>query len=117
MLPIDTPDGTTVPVNAVARVVREEGPNMVLRENVQRRMVVSCNVAGRDLGSVIDDIRREVATQVTFPAGYRVEYGGQFESQQTASRRLVLLGVVAWPGCSRCSCWRSGARATRSSSW
>jgi CzcA family heavy metal efflux pump len=98
VLPIDTPDGTTVPVNTVASVVREESPNMVLRENVQRRMVVSCNVAGRDLGGVIGDIRREVGRQVTFPAGYRVEYGGQFESQQTASRRLVLLGAVALAG-------------------
>ena len=97
-LPIDTPDGTTVPVNTVARVVREESPNMVLRENVQRRIVVSCNVAGRDLGGVIDDIRREVASQVSFPSGYRVEYGGQFESQQSASRRLVLLGAVALAG-------------------
>jgi CzcA family heavy metal efflux pump len=98
MLPIDTPDGTTVPVSTVARVVREEGPNMVLRENVQRRIVVSCNVAGRDLGGVIADITREVGSQVSFPAGYRVEYGGQFESQQTASRRLVLLGGVALAG-------------------
>jgi len=98
MLPIDTPDGTTIPVSAVARVVREEGPNIVLRENVQRRIVVSCNVAGRDLGGVIADIRRDVASQVSFPAGYRVEYGGQFESQQSASRRLVLLGGVALAG-------------------
>ncbi len=97
-IPIDTPDGTTVPVNAVARVVREQSPNMVLRENVQRRMVVSCNVAGRDLGGVIDDIRNEIGRQVTFPAGYRVEYGGQFESQQAASQRLVLLGIVALAG-------------------
>lgn len=98
MLPIDTPDGTTVPVSTVARVVREEGPNMVLRENVQRRIVVSCNVAGRDLGGVIADIKREVGRQVSFPAGYRVEYGGQFESQQSASRRLFLLGGVALTG-------------------
>ena len=97
-IPIDTPDGTTVPVNAVARVVREQSPNMVLRENVQRRIVVSCNVAGRDLGGVIDDIRSEIGRQVTFPAGYRVEYGGQFESQQAASQRLVLLGIVALAG-------------------
>jgi Cu/Ag efflux pump CusA len=97
-LPIETPGGTTVPINAVARVVREEGPNMVLRENVQRRIVVSSNVAGRDLGGVIGDIRREVASRVSFPAGYRVEYGGQFESQQSASRRLMVLGVVALAG-------------------
>ena len=71
---------------------------MVLRENVQRRIVASCNVAGRDLGSVIDDIRTAVAQRVQFPAGYRVEYGGQFESQQTASQRLAILGGVAMCG-------------------
>jgi CzcA family heavy metal efflux pump len=97
-LPIDTPEGATVPISTVARVVQEEGPNMVLRENVQRRIVVSCNVAGRDLGGVIGDLRREILSRVSFPAGYRVEYGGQFESQQSASRRLMLLGVVALAG-------------------
>jgi CzcA family heavy metal efflux pump len=97
-LPIDTPDGTTVPVSSVARVVREESPNMVLRENVQRRIVVSCNVAGRDLGGVIGDIKREIGAQVSFPAGYRVEYGGQFDSQQAASRSLMLLGGFALAG-------------------
>ena len=66
---------------------------MILRENVQRRIVISRNVAGRDLGSVVDDIRAAVAQAVPMPAGYRVEYGGQFESQQSASRRLLVLGV------------------------
>ncbi len=97
-LPIETPDGSIVPISTVARVVEEEGPNMVLRENVQRRIVVSANVAGRDLGSVIADIRRAVASRVSFPAGYRVEYGGQFESQQSASQRLLMLGVLALVG-------------------
>ena len=70
---------------------------MVLRENVQRRIVISCNVAGRDLGSVIDDIRANIAQSAPMPAGYRVEYGGQFESQQSASQRLGILfvGVLA----------------------
>jgi Cu/Ag efflux pump CusA len=92
-LPIDTPNGGVVPVRVLADVRREEGPNMVLRENVQRRIVISCNVAGRDLGSVVDDIRAAVAQSVPMPAGYRVEYGGQFESQQSASRRLIVLGI------------------------
>jgi CzcA family heavy metal efflux pump len=98
MLPIETAAGSTVPISTVAAVVREEGPNMVLRENVGRRIVVSCNVAGRDLGGVIGDIRKEVGGRVSFPAGYRVEYGGQFESQQSASSRLMLLGFVALAG-------------------
>jgi CzcA family heavy metal efflux pump len=96
-LPIDTPTAGQVPIRLLADVRREEGPNMVLRENVQRRIVISSNVAGRDLGSVIDDIRANIAQSVPMPAGYRVEYGGQFENQQSASRRLGLLfiGVVA----------------------
>jgi hypothetical protein len=97
-LPIDTPNGGPVPVRLLADVRREEGPNMVLRENVQRRIVISCNVSGRDLGGVVDDIRAAVAQSVPMPAGYRVEYGGQFESQQTASRRLLILGIGAIAG-------------------
>jgi Cu/Ag efflux pump CusA len=96
-LPIDTPAAGQVPIRLLAEVRREEGPNMVLRENVQRRIVVSCNVSGRDLGSVIGDIQASLARAAPMPAGYRVEYGGQFESQQSASRRLGVLfvGVVA----------------------
>jgi CzcA family heavy metal efflux pump len=93
-LPIDTPSGALVPVRLLADVRREQGPNMVQRENVQRRIVVSSNVAGRDLGSVVEDIRAAVARAVPMPAGYRVEYGGQFESEQSASQRLLALGVL-----------------------
>jgi CzcA family heavy metal efflux pump len=96
-LPIDTPLGGQVPIRLLADVRREEGPNMILRENVQRRIVISCNVAGRDLGGVVGDIRTAVAQSVPMPAGYHVEYGGQFESQQSASRRLMVLsaGIIA----------------------
>jgi CzcA family heavy metal efflux pump len=96
-LPIDTPGGGPLPIRLLADVRREEGPNMILRENVQRRIVISCNVSGRDLGSVVRDIQTSVGQAVPMPAGYRVEYGGQFESQQSASRRLAVLfvGVVA----------------------
>ncbi len=93
-LPVDTPCGAAVPVRMLADVRREQGPNMVLRENVQRRIVVSCNVAGRDLGSVVSDIRAAVAAAVPMPAGYRVEYGGQFESEESASQRLMALGLL-----------------------
>jgi CzcA family heavy metal efflux pump len=93
-LPIDTPSGHTVPVRVLADVRRETGPNMILRENVQRRIVVSSNVAGRDLGSVVSDIRTAVSAAVPMPDGYRVDYGGQFESQQSASRRLLALGAL-----------------------
>jgi CzcA family heavy metal efflux pump len=97
-LPIDTPVGATVPVRLVADVRRETGSNMVLRENVQRRLVVQANVAGRDLGSVVADIQDAVDAGVALPAGYRIEYGGQFESQQSASSRLLALGLVAVAG-------------------
>ena len=93
-LPVDTPGGALIPVRLLADVVREEGPNMILRENVQRRIVISCNVAGRDLGSVVNDIRTSVVESLPMPAGYRVEYGGQFESEESASQRLLVLGGV-----------------------
>jgi Cu/Ag efflux pump CusA len=97
-LPIETPTGATVPIRLVAEVRREEGPNMVLRENAQRRIVISSNVAGRDLGSVVNDIRQRVSQAVSMPAGYRVEYGGQFESEQSASQRLLALSLLAIAG-------------------
>src|SRR6476469_4256964 len=97
-LPIESPTGVIVPIRVLAEVRREEGPNMVLRENVQRRIVISCNVAGRDLGSVVNDIRQAVSETVPMPAGYRVEFGGQFESEQSASQRLLALSVLAIAG-------------------
>ncbi len=97
-LPVDTPTGAVVPVRVLAEVRREQGPNMVLRENVQRRIVISCNVAGRDLGGVVDDIQAAVAQAVPMPMGYRVEYGGQFESEEAASQRLMGLGVLVIAG-------------------
>jgi CzcA family heavy metal efflux pump len=97
-LPIDTPNGGPIPIRLLADVRREMGSNMVLRENVQRRIVISSNVAGRDLGSVVEDMRSAVSREVPMPAGYRVEYGGQFESEQSASQRLLLLGVAVIAG-------------------
>jgi CzcA family heavy metal efflux pump len=97
-LPIDTPAGEPVPIRLLAEVRREEGANMILRENVQRRIVISCNVSGRDLGSVVREIQSTIAQAVPMPGGYRVEYGGQFESQQSASRRLGVLFVAVLAG-------------------
>ena len=97
-LPIGTPTGETIPIRVVADVRREMGANMILRENVQRRIVVSSNVAGRDLGSVVEDIRAAISEQVPMPDGYRIEYGGQFESQQRARERLLILGAAAVAG-------------------
>ncbi len=92
--PVATPSGAQVPLSALAEVRRDRGPNLVSRENVQRKIVVMANVAGRDLGGVVDDIRRRVAETVALPEGYYVEYGGQFESAQEATRTLVAVGTV-----------------------
>ncbi|MEA3274893.1 MAG: efflux RND transporter permease subunit [Pseudomonadota bacterium] len=90
---ITTPAGARLPLHALAEVRRDRGPNTVSRENVQRKIVVSANVAGRDLRSVVDDIRSRIGNKVTLPAGYRIEYGGQFESAAQATRTLLVLGA------------------------
>ena len=94
---IEAADRTQVPLSAVATIERDRGPNFIMRENVQRRIVVQCNVSGRDLRSVVDDVQQRVASAVKLPQGYHVEYGGQFESEAQASRQLLLLslGVIA----------------------
>ncbi|MDO4930557.1 MAG: efflux RND transporter permease subunit [Bacteroidales bacterium] len=92
---IDTGDGRQVPLDDVADIVSTTGPNTINRENAQRKIVVSANVAGRDLRSVVNDIRRTVQQKVELPQGYHIEYGGQFESEQSASRTLLLLSFVS----------------------
>jgi CzcA family heavy metal efflux pump len=96
--PIDTPAGVKVPIGQVAEVRVDQGPNTINRENVQRRIIVQANVAGRDLGSVISDVRRAISTKVALPQGYFVQYGGQFEAQEKASRQITLLSFVAIAG-------------------
>lgn len=95
---IDMPGGERVPLGSLARIVEDRGPNFVGRENLQRRIVVTANVQGRDLGNVVGDIRERVAGRVSLPSGYRVEYGGQFEAEEAASRLLFGLGLVAVVG-------------------
>ncbi len=90
---IQTPDRRQIPLSAVATIQRDRGPNFVMRENVQRRIVVQSNVTGRDLRSVVNDIQARVGQYVTMPPGYHVEYGGQFESEAQASRQLLWLSV------------------------
>jgi len=91
----DTPVGPKVPLSQLAEVVYEKGPNIISRENVQRKIVVQANVSGRDLRSVIDDIRARLDKNVSMPQGYYVEFGGQFESEQAATRLLTLLSLVS----------------------
>ena len=91
---VDLPSGAKVPVSELADVSEALGPNAVHRENAQRRIVVSCNVAGRDLGAVVGDIRRAVGG-VRLPQGYYPTIGGQFESQQSATRLIGLLSLAS----------------------
>lgn len=92
---IDTPAGLKVPLMAVADVVSAKGPNSISRENVQRKIVVQANVAGRDLRSVFDEVKGKIDKNVKLPAGYFVEYGGQFESEAEATRTIGLLSIVS----------------------
>jgi len=92
---IDAADKRKVPLRTVAEVSEDEGPYFINREKVQRRIAVQANVQGRDLGSMIAETQGEIAKGVTFPQGYFIEYGGQFESQQEATRILLLYGVLA----------------------
>lgn len=92
---IDTGDGRKIPLEEVADVVSVGGPNTITRENVQRKLVVSANVAGRDVNSVVTDIQKNIEEAITLPEGYRIEYGGQFESAQSASRTLFITSILA----------------------
>jgi len=92
---VDTPQGTQIPISAVARIDRLPGPNQVLRENSQRRIVVSANTEGRDLGSVAQEIEGRIRAQVQLPEGYFIEYGGQYQAQQSATRRLTVLSLFS----------------------
>ena len=94
-LMIDTGDGRKVPLDYVAEVRSATGPNTISRENVKRKIVISANVADRDLRSVVNDIQERIDTQVSLPEGYHVEYGGQFESEQAASRTLLLTSLMS----------------------
>jgi len=92
---LDTPIGVRAPLSQLADIVVDRGPNTVSRENVQRKIVVQANVSGRDLGSTVAEIERRVAETVTLPAGYHVSYGGQFESQEEATRTILALSLIA----------------------
>lgn len=87
--------GEKIPLSYVADIRSTTGPNTINRENVQRKIVISSNVSGRDLRGVVDDIQKKVASSVTLPEGYHLEYGGQFESEQSASRTLLLTSAMA----------------------
>ena len=91
---VDTPAGFKVPMKALAHIYEDRGPNFITREDVQRKIVVMCNVAGRDMGGVVSDTQQAIEDGVQFPPGYYVEYGGQFESATATNKRLALLGAL-----------------------
>jgi CzcA family heavy metal efflux pump len=95
---IHTPDGTLIPLESIAHIEYEKGINSVSHENGQRRIVVSANVQGRDLGSTVADIQQAIDTKVHFPQGYFLQYGGQFEAQKEASRLIGILSIFAMLG-------------------
>lgn len=94
-LTIYSPVAGYVPLTDVADIRSSSGPNTVSRENVKRKIVISANASGRDLGSVMSDIRTRINEDITLPEGYHVEYGGQFESQQAASRTLLIASLLS----------------------
>ena len=94
-LMIDDAAGNKVPFSYVADIRSATGPNTINRENVKRKIVVSANASGRDMRSVVDDIRRRIDSEVSLPEGYHIEYGGQFESEASASRVLLLTSALS----------------------
>ncbi|MBI2816365.1 MAG: efflux RND transporter permease subunit [Acidobacteria bacterium] len=95
---LDTPAGAQIPLASVSEIRDDRAPNFISRENVQRKIVVQCNVAGRDLRSVVNDIQEVLQASVALPRGYHIEYGGQFESESEASQRLLWLGAMVVVG-------------------
>ena len=92
---INTSSGIAIPLMQVADLDLDSGPNLISREDVQRKIVIQSNVAGRDLRSTVNDIQTAIESKVTLPEGYYVVYGGQFESEQEASRVIGVLSVIA----------------------
>lgn len=88
-------NGQNIPLSYVSSIQSTTGPNTINRENVQRKIVISANVAGRDLGSVVGDIQKKIAQSIKLPEGYHIEYGGQFESAAGASRTLLFASLIA----------------------
>ena len=92
---VDCADGSKVPLSQIAEIRSTSGPNAINRENVKRKIVVSANVVGGDLGGAVKQIQESIDKNISLPEGYYIEYGGQFESQQAASRVLLFASLVA----------------------
>jgi len=97
-IPIDTVGGQVLPLGVLAKVEEAKGPNIINRENVRRRIVIQANVSERDLVSAVSEIQQRLAAEVKLPEGYFVTYGGQFESQASASRLIAILSLFSLAG-------------------
>lgn len=95
---IDAPNGTLIPLQQIATIENTTTINSISHENTQRKIIISCNVQGRDLGSTVEEIQNEIAQKVKLPPGYFLEYGGQFESQQSASKLILFLSLFSLIG-------------------
>ena len=94
-LTIDTGDGKKVPISYVADIKSSAGPNTINRENVSRKLVVSCNATGGELAKAVGAIREKIAENIELPEGYHIEYGGQFESEERASKTIALVSIFS----------------------
>lgn len=94
-LTIDTGDGKKVPLSYVADIKSSAGPNTINRENVSRKLVVSCNATGGELAKAVGAIREKIAENIELPEGYHIEYGGQFESEERASKTIALVSIFS----------------------
>jgi HME family heavy-metal exporter len=97
-IPVDIGTGHTIPLGVIARVEEAKGPNIINRENAQRRIVIQANVSGRDLASTVHEIQKKVSAQFHLTQGYFITYGGQFESQASAARLIMILSVFSLAG-------------------
>ncbi len=95
---VSTANGNTIPLYQIASIESTNAINSIYHENTQRRIVISCNVQGRDLGSTVKEIQEKIGKEVKLPSGFYVQYGGQFESQQEASKLIGLLSIFALAG-------------------
>ncbi|HIO72177.1 MAG TPA: efflux RND transporter permease subunit, partial [Flavobacteriales bacterium] len=95
---METPTGELIPIKEIADVYFENGPNTINHENTQRRMIVSCNVSDRDLGSTVAELEDKIKQEIDLPQGYFITYGGQFESQKSASRLILILSLFSLAG-------------------
>lgn len=97
-IPVPTPDGHIVPLNLVAAIEEAKGANLINRENAQRRIIIQANSSSRDLTGVVGQIKEAITEKVELPAGYYIVYSGQFESQASASRMIILLSILSFLG-------------------